>query len=526
MAVDYNRQYVGARYVPKLFDNGNGGMEWKENTYYEPLTIVTYNNSSYISRTPVSAQVGNPAHNNKYWAHSGNYNAYIGELEKRIESLHVISTPEMYGAVGNGLADDTAAIVQCLNDGNYIKVLRRGATYKVNFLGEITNTSFMLLGNGATLSLINGNSVTILYIVGWNTDVRDISIYDLTFDGNKGTTASQFPVIRLASGNGHICENITLERCKIINSQGYGIGVYNDLSNPGIMKDINISHCKIHDVGGVGIATTNAQVRYCYNEIDKTGAEGITLDNNSYESVIEGNIISHYGHGGGIGIDGANNCVVTSNMVDGTDNTALPDYQNGISINTGFADSQNLMIIGNELVNNNIGISFGTPNHVGLNVVKSGSICGNDLKNNVSSIKFMWIGADTSCSIKGNSTGKITTGNVDGLAISKGIDTDILLDITPNIRPSEGITLTNTTAYIKDKVLYLYTTFTVPAGREGFKSVASVDVKTNNLSLNVFTKASPPAYKDVTFINGVISAYVTSGEAAYTAFLELSTPIF
>ena len=39
-------QYVGARYVPKLFDDGNGGLEWKANTYYEALTIVTYNNAS------------------------------------------------------------------------------------------------------------------------------------------------------------------------------------------------------------------------------------------------------------------------------------------------------------------------------------------------------------------------------------------------------------------------------------------------------------------------------------------------
>lgn len=39
MAVDYNRQYVGARYVPKVFENSTGGMEWEANTFYEPLTL-------------------------------------------------------------------------------------------------------------------------------------------------------------------------------------------------------------------------------------------------------------------------------------------------------------------------------------------------------------------------------------------------------------------------------------------------------------------------------------------------------
>lgn len=77
-------QYVGARYVPKLFDDGKGGMEWQANTYYEPLTIVTYNNTSYISRGPVAASVGNPAVNGSYWAETGNYNAYIQSLVERI----------------------------------------------------------------------------------------------------------------------------------------------------------------------------------------------------------------------------------------------------------------------------------------------------------------------------------------------------------------------------------------------------------------------------------------------------------
>lgn len=80
-------QYVGARYVPKLFDDGQGGMEWQSNTYYEPLTIVTYNNSSYTSRGPVAASIGNPAENGGYWALTGNFNGGVASLTDRLESL-------------------------------------------------------------------------------------------------------------------------------------------------------------------------------------------------------------------------------------------------------------------------------------------------------------------------------------------------------------------------------------------------------------------------------------------------------
>lgn len=118
-------QYVGARYVPKLFNDGQGGMEWQANTYYEPLTIVTYNNISYTSRGPVSANVGNPAENGEHWAETGNYNAYLGNLQEAINALKVgnYAVPEQYGAKGDGIADDTEAIKKWLNSNNFFLYL-------------------------------------------------------------------------------------------------------------------------------------------------------------------------------------------------------------------------------------------------------------------------------------------------------------------------------------------------------------------------------------------------------------------
>lgn len=75
------RQYVGARYVPKIADP----VEWQENTAYEALVIVTYNNSSYTSRKPVPVSVGIPPENKEYWALTGNYNAQIEEYRQLTE---------------------------------------------------------------------------------------------------------------------------------------------------------------------------------------------------------------------------------------------------------------------------------------------------------------------------------------------------------------------------------------------------------------------------------------------------------
>lgn len=81
------RQYIGARYVPKFFENPNGTAEWLSNVIYEPLTIVTYSQNSYTSKKAVPASVGNPADNPEYWVASFNFNAQFEELENRIDGI-------------------------------------------------------------------------------------------------------------------------------------------------------------------------------------------------------------------------------------------------------------------------------------------------------------------------------------------------------------------------------------------------------------------------------------------------------
>lgn len=124
MATGIVREYIGARYVPKFFENENGTPEWAPNVQYEPLTIVTYNMNSYTSKKPVPASVGNPSDNPTYWASTGNYNAQVEAYRQEVvqfknDILEQIGTvsPMDYGAVGDGITDDSAAVQAAGADG-------------------------------------------------------------------------------------------------------------------------------------------------------------------------------------------------------------------------------------------------------------------------------------------------------------------------------------------------------------------------------------------------------------------------
>lgn len=77
-----NNIYIGNRYVPIFADP----VEWNNLREYEPLTIVTYQGTSYTSKQTVP--VGTPLNDTNYWVVTGNYNAQVAELLKQVTQLN------------------------------------------------------------------------------------------------------------------------------------------------------------------------------------------------------------------------------------------------------------------------------------------------------------------------------------------------------------------------------------------------------------------------------------------------------
>lgn len=120
-------QYIGARYVPKFYENSDGTEEWRAGVEYEPLTIVTWNGNSYTSKKPIPSTVGAPSDNPSYWVATGIFNQQIADLTNRVNALgeeikKYYVTPEMFGAAGDGVTNDTAAMQEAVDTG-YIVLL-------------------------------------------------------------------------------------------------------------------------------------------------------------------------------------------------------------------------------------------------------------------------------------------------------------------------------------------------------------------------------------------------------------------
>lgn len=142
-------QYIGARYVPKFYENPDDqSTDWKAGVNYEPLTVVTYNGQTYTSKIPVPGTVGNPEDNPDYWALTGEYNAAIGQLRNEVNVIKAGGVDD--GSLTyNKLDQQTHDIIE--------------DNYKVVFMPNMERNDVAASNGQSTLFITRYEKKTILY---------------------------------------------------------------------------------------------------------------------------------------------------------------------------------------------------------------------------------------------------------------------------------------------------------------------------------------------------------------------------
>ena len=350
------RQYIGARYVPLLYTNSLGTAEWEAGVIYEPLTIVTYNSNSYTSRKMVPASVGDPSANPDYWVATGQFNAAVAALsnrmdavEPRVDTLEKKTgwyTPEMYGATGDGVTDDSAAIQAMFADvPERALIVFTAPMYVCNAQININKRFLRITGLAQTeyspiidtditsgaLFYVTASGVTFTGLqlqgpVRGTTTAAAIEFDSTTQGGNTDCQVYDVFIYRFEYGIRSNGRNCHIRNCSF-SAPRYGVTFLNTPVTAEL-RGHYVGGCLFH---GVPVAISN-------NINNALAVRNITIENNR----CDGESASLYnGYGGNINI--LNNVVY---IVPTTGGSGVVILMNG---STGITETEYNVIAGNEL---------------------------------------------------------------------------------------------------------------------------------------------------------------------------------
>ena len=221
--------------------------------------------------------------------------------------MAVVTDPQ-YGAVGDGVADDTAAIASAIASGRTV-VVPPGKTFKVSQIAASSRSDLTLVGYGASIVGTN-NDGAIVYITGGSR----ISVLGLRI-------AHAAAAVRTNGGFGLFVESssdVNIRDCTI--SATASAGIYVDS-----VTRATIQACSITSTlaDGIHITDTSTQITVAGNRTSTTGDDGIAVvsyqsDTGSCQDItITGNSVFQ-SKSRGISVVGGANVTISGNTIRST----------------------------------------------------------------------------------------------------------------------------------------------------------------------------------------------------------------
>jgi hypothetical protein len=267
------------------------------------------------------------------------------------------------GALGNGIADDTAAIQTAVNAayaaGGGIVYVPNG-TYLIGggVSGGLTGgirlySNVALIGEGkdaTILKMVLGaytGYIDIIYsygtISGSTSDTHNISVANLTVDGTNQTPASG-GIGQLGCGmDFYATDYLRVRDCKILNAGGYGIQIgCEDYTHDYLVKNPIVDGCLFQNNGrnGGGDSLAGGRhvgARYTNNRFEQCNGTAIDSVYPQY-AVFANNTVAAPAAGGSGAITsdfGAQNCVIAFNTFEaGAGGIKLAGYLGGVTDGT------------------------------------------------------------------------------------------------------------------------------------------------------------------------------------------------
>ena len=182
------------------------------------------------------------------------YELVDANARKRLDRLEKMPhiTPQMFGAKGDGVTDDTKAMRDFLNDSCALKIVPKG-TYLVDQILAPNMRNCYVYGFGATIKSTNTSIKNVLHVLLSNYDETAngdsngfIEIYGLTFDANGNECTLDVDVSAISAfSHGAIYlryfDRVVIENCTIKNTVQFGVVTYN-------AKEVYCNRCNFYDI--------------------------------------------------------------------------------------------------------------------------------------------------------------------------------------------------------------------------------------------------------------------------------------
>ena len=266
-----NRQYVGARYVPKFANP----VEWDNVRQYEPLTIVTHLGNSFTSKKPVPAGVD--IGNTEYWVNTGNYNEQVATYQQQVTALServaglYMATISMKNPPAGLAACDPTGTMDCADAAQAIINYARNNKQAVMVDGVFKIEKTLTLASGDTL-------------IGLGTNTAN---YDVTTANNLKPILSGFICTdKTAINIPNRAFGVTLKNFAIVGSANNGNpGIWADRLRDSILENLRVSWFNT----GVKLSVLNAEIsddNVMYNTFTNIRVDrctsGVTMDGGIY----------------------------------------------------------------------------------------------------------------------------------------------------------------------------------------------------------------------------------------------------
>lgn len=297
--------------------------------------------------------------------------------QKRLDDLGL--NVKDFGAVGDGVTDDTSAFASAINalPSGGVLVVPNGV-YIVN--GISINNSIAIKGAGVQNTVIKRSAANVIFT--FTGAGNFVSCLDFTIDGMSLVATG----IGVGDIESFLIDNVKIQNCGV---PGYATGhnnsvdglrfdhtqnavvtrcVFDSCERDGILgmpvRNLNVSHCKFTNIGRLAVANQQdtavtdgpLEVKYFANHAENCGSGGFHVETATTltvcKGIIVGNVVKNcgnddWGYGWGITIANYGEGVIQGNIIeDYAISETTVNYGNGI---VAGANGGRIIIAGNSV---------------------------------------------------------------------------------------------------------------------------------------------------------------------------------